>query len=504
MRARKTGPELFVGLVGALGTDLHRVTNVLADAFYDMGYQPEVVHVSQLLHAFGRWKHLPRKPLDKHIGEHQKAGNEFRRKTEDGGAMAALAMGRIQEIRKNAGRDADEPLPGTVYLIRSLKHKSEIDLLRRVYGPAFFLVAAYSPLQRRQQDLASWIARSRRSARAEVLPQAVELIQTDEAEDDLFGQRVRDTFPRADAFVAAHRAPELGKQIERFVELLFGHPFHTPSRREFAMFQAFSAALRSADLSRQVGAAIAAPEGDVVALGTNEVPRAGGGAYWEGDPGDSRDFQIGKSSSHEWRQMALEEVMDRLRGLGWLAKPGSLSDEEALAEALDAMDNTVVMNSGEFVRTVHAEMAALLDAARRGVQIKGCTLYSTTFPCHNCAKHIVAAGINSVEYIQPFPKSQAAVLHEDAVLVDTDREESHRVAFQPFVGVAPRRYADLYGMRRRKDDTGSIRRWKWADALPRFQADLYYTYVENRCLADLRNKMKEAGIIEEPEAHPCS
>ncbi|MDN3612645.1 hypothetical protein QWZ16_23945 [Vibrio ostreicida] len=26
------------------------------------------------------------------------------------------------------------------------------------------------------------------------------------------------------------------------------------------------------------------------------------------------------------------------------------------------------------------------------------------FPCHNCAKHIVASGIKRVVYVEPYPK----------------------------------------------------------------------------------------------------
>ena len=45
----------------------------------------------------------------------------------------------------------------------------------------------------------------------------------------------------------------------------------------------------------------------------------------------------------------------------------------------------------EYGRAVHAEMDALLDAARRGVAVQGATLYVSTFPCHSCARHVIAA-----------------------------------------------------------------------------------------------------------------
>jgi cytidine deaminase len=372
-----------------------------------------------------------------------------------------------------------------------------------VYGSAFFLVAAYSPLAIRERELASDIARSRHSANwEEHLPKARELIQKDEAEENKLGQRVRDTFPLADVFVASHRPVELREQVDRFVEIIFDHPFHTPTRGEFAMFQAFSTMLRSSDLARQVGAVISTVGGDVVAVGTNEVPRAGGGSYWEGDSDDARDFALGRSTSKEWRSLALGEVLRRLNEGGRLVLSAGESPDSVLAEILKAMDGTLLMNSGEFGRTVHAEMSALLDAARRGVRVEGCTLYTTTFPCHNCARHIVAAGISRVEYIEPFPKSLAEDLHGDAIRVEGESDQPRRVAFLPFVGIAPSRYADLFRMTKRRDSTGTVRRWNQADALPRYPDTwpaVTYPLAEDKVILDLRTGMVQAGLLNESE-----
>jgi len=48
------------------------------------------------------------------------------------------------------------------------------------------------------------------------------------------------------------------------------------------------------------------------------------------------------------------------------------------------------------VRTVHAEMNALLQAAATGAAVKGSTVYTNTYPCWNCAKAILGAGITAV------------------------------------------------------------------------------------------------------------
>jgi len=68
----------------------------------------------------------------------------------------------------------------------------------------------------------------------------------------------------------------------------------------------------------------------------------------------------------------------------------------------------------------------------------------TTYPCHSCARHIVAAGIEEVYYIEPYRKSLALKLHGDAV---TEREaDKDKVRILAYDGVAPSRYLALFKM----------------------------------------------------------
>lgn len=54
---------------------------------------------------------------------------------------------------------------------------------------------------------------------------------------------------------------------------------------------------------------------------------------------------------------------------------------------------------GETLPTVmHAEMNALLFAAKHGLALQGCTVYVTLSPCMACAKAMAAAGITRVAY----------------------------------------------------------------------------------------------------------
>jgi len=113
----------------------------------------------------------------------------------------------------------------------------------------------------------------------------------------------------------------------------------------------------------------------------------------------------------------------------------------------------------EFSRSVHAEMEAIINAARRGnVSLKDSTLYCTTFPCHNCSRHIIAAGITKVYYIEPYEKSLARELHGDAIDFDPKQNEIPRekVIFIPFEGVAPRQYMNLFMAGERKSSGKKI------------------------------------------------
>jgi dCMP deaminase len=65
-------------------------------------------------------------------------------------------------------------------------------------------------------------------------------------------------------------------------------------------------------------------------------------------------------------------------------------------------------------RTVHAEMNAILFAAKYGVPIEGATLYTTHQPCLNCAKAIINSGIDRVVYEFPYRKREGLDLLEKA------------------------------------------------------------------------------------------
>jgi cytidine deaminase len=87
-----------------------------------------------------------------------------------------------------------------------------------------------------------------------------------------------------------------------------------------------------------------------------------------------------------------------------------------------------------------------------------------------CARHIVAAGIAKVVYIEPYPKSLAQELYSTEIRVDDEGPQDPAVVFEPFVGVSPRKYLSLFRMRARKvQASGVALKWDPTAAVPRFQ-----------------------------------
>jgi cytidine deaminase len=325
--------------------------------------------------------------------------------------------------------------------------------------------------------------------------QAEELIEIDEQEQNRLGQSVRDSFPHGDFFVDASSRERMQASLARYVRLLFGHPFETPTRDEFAMFHAYAAALRSADLGRQVGVAITNGDGSILAVGCNDVPKVGGGLYWNGESPDHRDFVKGFDSTSKFKRRLLKQALSRLREAGWKPPDGSQEDADALIAA-GILNGTHIQNMLEFGRSVHAEMSALSEAAHRGIAVEGATMYSTTFPCHLCARHIISAGIRRVVYIEPYPKSLARELYEDMIDVDPRARRTDRVTFEPFVGVAPSIYTEMFRGPERKDGQGCATTWIEAKAEARLKRFVpSYLLIEDSVLGNVLPALLARGNI---------
>ena len=225
------------------------------------------------------------------------------------------------------------------------------------------------------------------------------------------------------------------------------------------MYAASSAAMNSACLSRQVGAALTSSSGELIATGWNDVPKAFGGLYEIEDLRASPDDDHrcynkdgGKCFNDEEKDLIARTVIDKMVAKG-------IVEKDKTEEAVSLIRHDSQLRSLiEFSRAVHAEMHALLNAgAQHGSKVRGGKLFVTTYPCHSCARHIVAAGVREVYFLEPYRKSLATKLHEDAI---TEQETNTlKVRIVPFDGVAPSRFLKFFEGNDRKDSiTGMMRK----------------------------------------------
>jgi cytidine deaminase len=445
--------ELVVGLVGAVGVDLGAVARQLIAELAQFRYRGLDLHLTDAFDAFDWAEQLIEEPYDERLWSYMSAGDELRDKWTRRDAMALLAINRIALERISITGNERSPADRVAYALRSFKRPEEIKLLREVYGSRFVLIGVAATEQTRLSYLEGRIRETRLPPHPlEPVRSPSQLIERDEREEHVpHGQDVRDTFHRADCFVDVDGL--LPAQIGRILDIFFGDPKRSPTREEFGMFQAVAAARRSAELGRQVGAAVCTSEGDVIAVGVNEVPKSGGGLYWEGDADDAREVARGSDTNRKQRRQIAEDIVRRL------IADKLLSEDVSVDKVLYDIEASALGDIIEFVRAVHAEMAALMDAVRRGVRVDEGTLYATTFPCHHCARHIVAAGLRRVVYIAPYAKSRAIDLHNDSIRLGKPPPGDRRVPFEAFVGIGPLRYLEWFDYPERKTADGNLREY---------------------------------------------
>jgi deoxycytidylate deaminase len=468
---REASGEFIFAVVGHAGSGTTAIAKTLEALLGDTAYNGDnfdviLIRAREVIEAWAKehGKEIPsqtEKRYLRHVELLQDYGDEMRSKVNADGTpeFAAVARGLVELVQKarasktgvlfTAGSPVVPDGKPRAYILDSIRHPAEVQLLRNVYGDAFVLIGVVceeekriSRMQDKYEDCGKGNARA--------------FMKRDADDDKKHGQHVADAFHLADFFVdnttdrerkgTSNPDWKVNEDLSRLVKIITHSELTRPRLPETAMYHAFSAQMQSACLSRQVGAAVVDKQGNIVATGTNEVPKAGGGVYGEGATPDAEDGRCAffKEGSKRYcrntdeQNKIVEALLDEIPEL-------KAATDDRKQELKKELRKTRIGGLLEFSRAVHAEMDALLSAARKGVPLVGCRVFVTTYPCHYCARHIVAAGIDEVQYIEPYPKSQALSLHPDSIAVETSdwkppSENGQRVLFRPFSGVAPRLY----------------------------------------------------------------
>lgn len=455
IEARRT-PELVVAICGAVGSGVSTVTREIEKKFKQLSYSVDIIKISDLIKETLETNLFESKY--ERIKALQIAGNKLREEFGND-HLAQLAIKTIVERRikftsEKIGKNESEIDYGHdarierrhVTIIDSLKNDKEVELLQKVYSDMFCMFGVLCNDALRKERLSNEGEMSD--------SEAADIMDRDKKEKIEHGQQLLKTLQKADFFIRNNQRniSNLEAPVNRFVSLLLGQNNITPTIDEFGMYIAESAARRSGCLSRQVGAAILTESGDIVSIGRNDVPKPFGGLYGEED-GDDDDRCLKQHDHACVNEKRKERIYQKLEN-----SMKDVINDASLNEKVDLIitqlrEESEIKDLLEYSRAVHAEMDAITTAARNGnYSLKNTILYSTTFPCHHCARHIVASGIKRVYYIEPYEKSLAVKLHPDAISLDSQGGSSQgkKVLFSHFEGVAPKRYLDLFSCNNRK------------------------------------------------------
>lgn len=444
---QRRSQEIIIGLCGAIGSGVKNLASTLEEQLISHNYQIERITISDLIKHHG--EDLTFSGESDRYSKLQNRGDELRKKFSNN-ILAQYAIKQIALLRDSKFTRTDDtgsllPTQTTkiAFVIDQLKHPSEIDLLREVYGSAFYQVGLLKTESERRRQLEKMGLNH---------SDISQLMERDKKSNDSHGQQVEKSLHRADYFIKnTGEKSQVVAAVSRFINLIHEVNHISPTLDETGMHEAYSASLRSACLSRQVGAVIMTEDGRIISSGCNDVPAFGGGLYNNSHTSDQRCYNHEDGICHNDKHK--EDLRIEIESI--LTKRG-VQDAKEISRSI--LNNTKAKSIIEYSRAVHAEMDAIVTLSRTpGESSVGKILYCTTFPCHICARHIVAAGIKKVVYIEPYEKSLALDLHSDAIVNGDKSDDINKTSFINFEGVSPRRYAKFFEYRqKRKDENGNV------------------------------------------------
>jgi len=440
---------LILGFTGALGGGC---TFLATGVKNKLGSHGHYYRLSQFLEEEADKTHIP-----KTVSNLQTLGDDLRLK--HGNSILAekcLAKIKVEDQEERFSSD-DE----TVLLIDGIKNGGEVKYLRQF--PNFYLISVHADRHIRQERLVGETASYRRF---DTEGDFIIADERDEQEDFVNGQQIKRCNYLSDIIVDnSVGLPEV-KAIERdkfFNSFIndYIHPMRKvrkgekahdrpPKIEETLMTIAYCASKRSSCLKRQVGAVIACirkikddypnaacdrderdPPFQVVSSGYNDIP-AGTPCVFADWHGCYRDDLLQKHARvikccprcgkalpkeitcpHCGRQNE-NRVLQCPQCGGDLLANYECQNQECKYKIFSVCLPGEEAAPGKLLdmcRALHAEENAILGLSSLAKYGKGeLVLYTTTFPCNLCANKIIAAGIKTVYYAEPYTMKEAKEL----------------------------------------------------------------------------------------------
>jgi deoxycytidylate deaminase len=270
----------------------------------------------------------------------------------------------------------------------------------------------------------------------------------DHGEEVQYGQQVQLCVDQADVLIDNSddvSLADLRSKLVDYAELMIGTKYRFASQLEIYLNGAYSASHGSKCLKRQVGAvlvnALPNERGEVVGQGFNENPLGTKPCIEEREYGALPEKNVpGKCYRDIVRQEAFVQLSDngvRCPKCGekiGIKNSGGPPWECGKCDS-DLEEYFWPERAMTLCTAVHAEVAAILSSYGR---TKDATLYTTTFPCFQCAEKIAQAGIKNIVFNELYPDIRAA-----------KRLQLAGVRCLRFEGVRSRRFDEIFSKARK-------------------------------------------------------
>lgn len=398
MMAHKGNP-LVVGLTGQFGAGCSTVAEYLQEEEFHYYSLSDIVKASaqERLGPF-EYQKLSKKDLRRIL---QDEGNKLRE-----GDTRAIAK-KVYEQMKAAGH-ANEDINENI-VIDSIRNPAEVEFFSAAFKRFFLLALDASSEARWLRKQSDYEGEEERFKQDDMRDKG--------DEEPVHGQHTETCVYLSD--VVIDNESQIGYRqdwdlffykIKEYINLMRDPEYRGPTYRELYMHLAYAVSLKSSCNKRQVGAIIVSAdevESYVLASGYNDVPI-----------GERVCAELGGRSNprfcakDDYEQKALRNMkccpgcqtelhipFGEVVGFRCPKCNARLPRDFIAGKLLD------------LCRAVHAEEAAILQAAKLGSSsLSGTVLYTTTFPCLLCCKSIINAGIKKIVYREPYPMDESVMM----------------------------------------------------------------------------------------------
>lgn len=408
--ATRTQP-LVIAITGPVGSGVSTVSRILEkEGFFRVSLAKPIKDEYQRRQGSGTQAQLP---------FNQKANPDWRQKLQDIGDEKRKERLDYWVEQALVGAPTDKDI-----VIDGVRNLGEIEALRKRYFNCFVLAIVASRASRWER------------VRDDVYDKDYRAFDRDDerdADEDLaHGQQVEKCVQQADYVLwnekdlrpSDIRDKQLSERLAPDLLLMRGTSARYPTSEETYITSAYAASHSSRCLKRFVGAVIVSDQGIPMSLGYNENP-------------------VGmKPCESEYKYCFKDENMHaRLEAMKNTHCPDCGTDHATLTKPWRCVKCRANLKlrffpsrNMEVCTAIHAEERAIRSLGDRSAQ--GATMYVTTFPCFQCSRYIVDAGISRVVYVEAYPVKEAQ-----------EFLEKNGVALVPFEGFKARAFNRIFKQR---------------------------------------------------------